>query len=128
MTNMHDEPFIIDRFAVVPDEEAMQNVIDGAAEGNWEEQKIQRGLQRWTLLYRQGKADCVCCSQPIVDEMNIGAYFICFSEHGDQGFAHAFCLDCASEHDDVDSFVAAGLKGMRRLGVVMTPLVPAGQA
>lgn len=125
---MQDEPFILDRFAVVPDEETMQNVIDGAAEGNWEEQKIQRGLMRWTQQYRLGKADCISCSKPIADQMDVGAYFICFSEHGDKGFAHAFCFGCASEHDDVDSFVAAGIEGMRKLGAVMTPLEPAGHA
>jgi hypothetical protein len=125
---MHDEPFVLDRFAVVPDEEEMQNVIDGAAEGNLEEQKIQRGIMRWTHLYRQGKADCLCCSKPIVEEMNIGAYFVCFSEHGDQGFACAFCFDCAAEHDNLDSFVAAGIEGLCGHGVVMSPLVPTGRA
>jgi hypothetical protein len=125
---MHDEPFLLDRFAVVPDEESMQNVIDRAADGNPDEQKIYKGIMCWTMLFRQGKADCITCLKPIVDQMNVGAYFICFSEYGDHGFAHAFCFDCASEHDDVDSFVAAGIEGMRNLGAVITPVAAAGHA
>lgn len=125
---MDDEPFVIDRFAVVADEETMHDVIDKAAEGYSEEQKIRRGIMRWAKLYQQGKADCVCCSEPILHQMKFGAYFICFSEYTDHGFACAFCYDCASQHDDIDAFVAAGIAGMREHGVVMTPLVPTGRA
>lgn len=117
---------LLDTFAVVPDQETMQDVMDKAAAGCVEEQKIRSGILRWVQSYRQGKADCICCSGAIVDEMDVGAYLICFSEHSAHGLAYAFCYDCASEHDEVDSFVEAGIRGMRKQGMVVTPLVAAG--
>jgi hypothetical protein len=126
---MSDQPFVLDSFAVITDAELMQEIAQRAANGEVDAQKMQRGLARWTIRYKEGAASCICCFNPIVDDTDIGAYFICFSEHEheDLGFASAFCFDCGNKHDDLDAFVAAGVKGLRDRGIVMIPLGIAGR-
>jgi hypothetical protein len=125
---MRGEPFVLDSFVVITDEELMRDIAERAASGDVEAQKIQCGLACWTLRYKEGVASCICCSNPILDHMNIGAYFVCFSKHEDHGFASAFCFDCGTKHHDLDAFVASGVKGLRDLGLVMIPLGIAGRA
>ena len=126
---MSDEPFVLDSFAVITDAELMQEIAERAASGEVDAQKMQRGLARWATRYNEGAATCICCFNPIVDDIDIGAYFICFSEHEheDLGFASAFCFDCGNKHDDLDAFVAAGIKGLRARGIVMIPLSISGR-
>lgn len=125
---MNDEPFLLDSFAVITDKDLMQDIADQAADGNLDAQKIQRGLARWNLCYRQGAATCICCSTPILHQPNIGAYFICYSEHEDRGFASAFCFDCRLKCYDLDSFIAAAIKSMQDRGVAIVPVGTPGRA
>jgi hypothetical protein len=120
----NDAPFMIDQYAYIPDGEVMQSIINEAAAGNPDAQKVQSGLINWTVNHNSIGSLCLTCSQSI-DIDAIGGYFIGYCRDGDQGIAGAFCDDCAP--DDPETAVKAGIVGLRK-EFRMQALGPAGQA